>query len=555
MRDHYGFQLRVLDRAVEQTLRVQCMDGASPLFGTVEDIGQGVTCGQSGLSVARQLIEGYCVPGSARQGDETLLERACLAVSFTLGMQHEDGTLDLLTTNFHDGAETSFAMQTIGPAYLLLRMYGTGAAVERRLAGLIETFVNRAADGILAGGFHTPNHRWVVSSALALCWKITGREECLGKMRALLNEGIDCDEEGEYTERSAGVYNIVCDRSLILLAETMDMPRLLEHVSRNLAMVEKYIEPDHTVNTLNSARQDVGTSPDWRIYYGCYLFMALRTGDRGFAWIADEMMAQSLSEPLFHERAAGPGFEFFYFLLADPERLARMATLEGEPVRFNFAKHFVSSGIVRARRGDVSLTIIEKQPMFALLRLGPHPVGLRLAGCFYSKGQFEAQSIEDTPDGWRLRFAVRWGYKGPLPEKPATSDWRLMDHSRRPDVFMQDFGFDVDVRFLGDGASFGVKGWGQAGVPVKLELMLEPGGRLVTDSVELRARPGDYVYQKCAACGYVYPDRHELAVTGGFHSHYFGENMRGALPGDEKHFFLTMTAETPFERLVTLKYK
>ena len=555
MLDHYAFQLKVLDGVVRETLRAQCMDESSRFYGALEETAQGVTGPHASISLARRLIEGYCAPGGAFCGREELLDRAALAMEFALTLVHEDGTIDLVSTNFHDASETACAVQTAAPALMLLCEFGRGAPGEAALDALLQRFIDRAADGLLAGGFHTPNHRWVHAAALALCWKLTGREACLEKMRAFLAEGVDCDAEGEYTERSSGVYNIVCDRSFILLAETAGMEELLPYVERNLAMVEMYFEPDHTVNTLNSSRQDAGTSPDWRIYYSCYLYMALRTGRKDFAWIADEMLRESDYEPLFHEKRPGSLYDFLYFLLREPDTLARMAEIQGEPPAERFEKHFVKSGIVRARRGDLTLTLVKNQPLFAMLKFGAHPIWLRLAGCFYAKGQFEPQAIEDIEGGWRLRFSVRWGYKGPLPQPQETSDWRQMDHSQRPDVFMQDFGFEVTVGLTEGEARFDVASFGQDGVPVKLELLTEPGGRFETGDLALRARPGDYLYQRCDAATYQYPDRHTVSIGGGFSTHLFGENMRGALPGDQTHFFVAMTGETPLRRRVTLSFR
>ena len=555
MLDHYAFQLKVLENSVRETLRAQCMDESSPFYGALEETVQGVTGPHASIALARRLIEGCCVPGNTFCGREDLLERAALAMEYALTRIHEDGTIDLVTTNFHDASETAFAVQTAGPALMLLREFGPGGTAQEKLDALMQSFIDRAADGLLAGGFHTPNHRWVHAAALALCWKLTGREELLAKMRAFLAEGIDCDAEGEYTERSSGVYNIVCDRSFILLAETAGMEELLPYVERNLTMVEMYFEPDHTVNTLNSSRQDAGTSPDWRIYYSCYLYMALRTGRKDFAWIADEMLRESDYEPLFHEKRPGSLYDFLYFLLREPDTLARMAEIQGEPPAERFEKHFVKSGIVRARRGDLTLTLVKNQPLFAMLKFGAHPIWLRLAGCFYAKGQFEPQVIEGIGDGWQLRFSVRWGYKGPLPQPQETSDWRQMDHSQRPDVFMQDFGFEVTVGLTEGEARFDVASFGQDGVPVKLELLTEPGGRFETGDLALRARPGDYLYQRCDDATYQYPDRHTVSIGGGFSTHLFGENMRGALPGDQTHFFVAMTGETPLRRRVTLSFR
>ena len=37
-------------------------------------------------------------------------------------------------------------------------------------------------------------------------------------------------------------------------------------------------------------------------------------------------------------------------------------------------------------------------------------------------------------------------------------------------------------------------------------MLLEPGGHYITSDSEFRARPGDYVYQKCKTAKYRYDD-------------------------------------------------
>ena len=559
MNSHYQYHVRALDEAVRTVLRTQCMEQGNPFYGTIENLDKGYTGAHSAIGAARQLLEGFYTPQSAFYRDARLLERIEIAVRFALSMQHEDGTFDLLETNFHDGAETSFIMQNIGPAILLMRARMKNEGAEKALYELLVHLADRCADGILAGGFHTPNHRWVLSAALSLCSELTGREDCLVKMRALLNEGIDCDEEGEYTERSSGVYNVICDRALITLAQTRGMTELYEHVARNLRMIFKYVEPDLTINTINSTRQDVGTAPDWRIYYSIYLYMALQTGDAEFRWMADRMLEQSQGQLLLDEERASKRelayFEFMPFWELDERLQNEWTASETRAPSFEYVKHFVKSGIVRARRGDFSLTLLEKRPVFAMLQFGGHTAYLRLAGTFYACGQFAADKIEQTEEGFRMTSHRRWGYKGPLPEKPATTDWNEMDHSRRPEVMMQDYDYIVDVRLLENGASFHVTTRGVECVLTKFEILLQPGERYATADMEMRTHGGDYVYQKGDTALYRYGDHTQLRIEGGCWKHSFGEKMRNTLPGDEKSFFVAMTAQTPMDETFTLRFE
>ena len=555
MRDHLGFQVKRINQDTETVLRAQCTEEESPIYGTVESLELGYNGGMTALNAARQLIEGYYVKGGKYEHNPLVLERAAIALEYALKMQHEDGTFDLLQTNFHDSAETAFTVQTFVPAFMLMCQNKGDTPEEARVYELGMRYVNQSADGMMNGGFHTPNHRWVLSAALALCYKLTGREECRAYIQRFLDEGIDCDEEGEFTERSAGIYNVVCDRSLIYMAMLLDMPELYEHVTRNLYMVMKYFEADEGINTLNSTRQDVGTAPDWRVYYSCYLYMALRTGNGEFAYIADRMLEESQSAFVREGSGLRPTYDLLAVTLMDPELVAAQETVQGVEPDWNYCKHFVRSGIVRARKDDFTLTLIKDRPLFAKLQYGSHAVYLRLAGCFYAKGQFVAQQLEESGDGFDMTYHMRWGYKKPMREKPETSDWRKMDHSKREDVFMQDFDFRVHVSLQDKGIGLDIETAGVECVPTKLELLLEPEGRYITPSMEMHGRRGDYVYQKCDEASYQYGDHHKLTICGGYHEHYYGENMRGTLMVDDKSFFVALTAYTPVKQHVELTFE
>lgn len=559
MLSHFDYQIRTMNNAVRDALRCQCTDPASPIYGAIEWMDKGYTGNQSGLLAARQFVEGYYTPQCSYAGDKQLLERAMLGVDFALRMQHEDGTSDLLETNFHDGSQTAFDVVCIGPATLLMRRFMGDSAEEKALYERLMLYIDRCANGLMVGGFHTPNHRWVHSAALAICHALTGREECEAKMYRFLDEGIDCDDEGEFTERSSGGYNVICDKALIILAQVRGMTELYDHVARNLRMVEKYFEPDLTINTLNSTRQDVGSAPDWRLYFSSYLYMALATGDEEFRYLADRMLEQSFSQASLEAHNAFyprlPYFEFMPFWLMDEKLRNTWTEEQTKKPNLDYVKHFVKSGIVRARQGKCTLTLLENRPVFAKLQYGQHAVYLRLAGTFYAQGQFAAESIQETKDGFRMSYRRRTGYKGQFAEKPPTSVWSEMDHSKRPQVMMQDFVFHVDVKFDGNGATFHVTTEGVENVLTKFEILLEPGALYVTDAMEMHTRGGDYIYQKSETSEYRYEDHSRLCIGGGCWKNSYGEHMRGALPVDNTSCFVAMTSQTPMDETFTLHFK
>ena len=548
MRNHYAANVQFMDKCVESNLRVQRIDETSDSFGTVWDVARGYNEPCTGISLTKQFVEAYYTPESRYYHDDTLLHRALLSMKWTNARQHEDGSLDLLETNFHDSAETAFTVHELGPAYKVMKALTRHTPAEDALEIEILRYLNGSADAMINLGFHTPNHRWVISAALAYCWRLLGREDCRAHIDDFLREGIDCDENGEYTERSSGVYNAICDRALSMMARELDMPELYEHVKRNLRMILTYVEPDDTISTINSRRQDVGKAPDWTMYYSNFLQMALVTGDGEFAWVADRMLEQ------LEKRPFAPYCEQLSELILNADLRARLAEIQPVAPCFNYNRFYEASGVVRYREGDFALTIVKERPVFIKFQYKNHAGYVRMAGSFFARGQFAAQTLTRIDDGYELRFHDRWGYKRPLPEKPETSDWTKMDHSKRENVAMQDLDMVVRIHLLSDGMTLDVSGEGCANIPSKLELLFEPGGHYLTNDVIARTHGGDYFFQK-GDSEYIFDDHSGYAVQGGFRAHHAGEHLRGTLGVDNDHFFLAMTAFTPYHQSVTLKTK
>ncbi|MBR4234447.1 MAG: hypothetical protein IKR85_00110 [Clostridia bacterium] len=552
MREHFAYYIHALEEHAKNALKCQCRDKMSPYYGCFGSSGgsYGVYSGSDG---AAQLISAYSTPGCALENSTECLEGALAALRFALKYVHSDGTTDLLVTNFHDASENAFIVSLFAPAYLRLRLHGIHTNAERELDSLCFDFTDRLAQGMLAGGFHTPNHRWIQSAALAFCYKLTGRRECLARIEQFLSEGIDCDENGEYTERSTGVYNHVCNRAFIDLAFLLDRPEFLEYVRRNLKHSLTFFEPDDTVNTMNSTRQDFGQKPDTAVYYSELLYMAMRDRDAEFAWEANRMLERFIAKDKLSYALPCALYGYYTYNLLNAETADAPCITERETAK-SYEKLYAPSGIMRKRNGDFSLTLVKEHADFAKLMYKNHTVYLRLAASFFAKGQFAAQTLEKTEDGYIMSFEQLWGYKQPLETPPATSDWRRMDHSLRKDVMMQLLRYEVSVRPLETGVDLVIKAYGTDFVPLKLEILTQPG-TFVSESVLMHTRAGDYIFLKGDTAKWIYAGRDALLVKGGFHSHYTGESMRGTLGADGGCCTIALTGETPLEKRVTLEFR
>ena len=147
-------------------------------------------------------------------------------------------------------------------------------AAAAELKPKYEAIIRDAADALCHCGFHTPNHRWAIASVLMLCAKLFDKPECRTAAEAILKEGNDCNEDGEYAERSAGNYNRINNDAMIMLAVATGDESYYAPVLRNLEMMLTYIDPDDSIFTNNS------TAGTWakrstREYYLEYLYMAI----------------------------------------------------------------------------------------------------------------------------------------------------------------------------------------------------------------------------------------------------------------------------------------
>ena len=554
MQNHYQLFRDLVSQRMESIIKTHQMHKDPALSATWLNIAaSGIPDGMYVGSQSINFVIGYYLKGTPYYHDERMLEYAYESLCMYEKFLHEDGSADLAVTNFHDPAQTGFHAQALLPPALLIEKYTEHTPLEDKLFDKYLEIMKRMGDAMATLGFHTPNHRWVVSSGLASVYHFIKDPKYQETIDKFLMEGIDCDEYGEFTERSTGVYNAICDFSFFVWAELSGDDSYYCPVRRNLNLMYHFTEPDNSLNTLNSTRWDLGGAYSIAKYYPYYMLLALRDENPEFAYMADTYYDEFIKKYGQHI------FHLMLYAALHPEEEEKFERIPTQAPNTNQTIFLPNSRIARVYKPDLKATITAlctRHPIFCQLNSGSSSVKFRYAGSFFGDphSPFRAKQIEEIEDGYRLIGDEKAGYRSTLAEKPETSNWRKMDHSKRDTINIQHLHREVDIHVLDDGIRFDFRANGCDCVPTKFEIVLPIGGKLVTDSITMVPKAGAYAYLNGKAKYFINATQY-FEIEGGFIKHIYGDGMRGTFPSDAKNFTLALTDFTPQESSVTIRMK
>jgi len=507
--DIYLELVKVAEQAVEESLAKQQADGG--LRDEHEIPQPGATAG-----FLSSLAALYLAPESRYCRSPELLERMERAAEHLLRDQHPDGTIDLATTNFGSPPDTAFVLEPLCSIVEILR--ARNYRETHRLETTLETFIQRGASALTTGGIHTPNHRWVVVSALARCHHLFPDPRYLARLDEWLAEGIDLDDEGQFTERSTGIYNAITGRALLTAGRLLDRPNLFDPVRKNLETMIYFLHANGEVATDISRRQDRFQPATLRPYYHAYRYMAGHDRNGRFAAVANDLEREHLAQL---------GGELASFLEI-PDLRQDLPPHEALPT--DYEKHFPLSGFAHIRRGERSATILGGDSRFFSFRHGGAVVeAVRLASAFFGKGQFSAP-LGRSGSAYRLEQELEGYYLQPLDpaDRRPDGNWQAMPNSHRAHSNVCHLRTRVDIGEREDGFELSLNAGGTDGVPLTVEITLRPGGQLTGDALApLPDMPGAYLLVEGFA-SYELAGR-RVRIGPGFRHHAWTQ-LRGAEP-------------------------
>ena len=413
--------IKLNDENIPKALSRQLMEKSNPYYGAVYD-GDSIVSPIGTAGLIQNLMCGYVSRDSKFYKSREILDRMTLAAGALLNFQHDDGTIDLLSTNFHSTPDLGFTIYPVALSYSILLRYKH--LNYQGLPALLKEYMLKAGNALSVGGIHTPNHRWVVCGALAWLNDFFPNPLYRKRIEQWLAERIDLDPDGQYHERSTAIYTPVTNRTLLDVAKKMKIDSLFDVIRKNLNMTFYFVHANGEIATESSSRQDKYVKINMAPYYLAYNYMAILDKDSRFSGMVNYIQNTVKADQL--------GYMLPHFL-EDPTLLQNLPEAVAIPTSYH--KYFEYSDVVRIREGKVDMSIVLNNPTFFTYFKGNAALeSIRLSSAFFGKGQFESAGIEKEGDSYILSSVVSGRYYQPLPKEKipdSAETWRNVPRTER----------------------------------------------------------------------------------------------------------------------------
>ncbi|MBN2220880.1 MAG: hypothetical protein JW708_01655 [Vallitaleaceae bacterium] len=477
--------------------------------------------------------------------DQELYQAICRGIDFIASYQREDGSFDYATCNFMSAPDTSFIYKRLIAAYRLIMKYDH----ENALIELKEKYLQimlKAQEGIKNGGFHTPNHRWAICAALMQGANLRKGDpkasEYMDKAAEYLAEGIDGDEDGQYAERSTGGYNAVVNNAMISMYEESGEEKFLGYVERNLQMMLTYIDPDDSIFTQNSTRQDQGKTEYMDRYFYQYLYLTSLKFNEDFDRAAHKIIKDVV------ERGMEAPDCLHYIMLNDRMRDYRFS---GYGFLDTYRKHYESSGVVRVKTPKFGYTLLKNSSNFLFMKVNETPIYVRIGESYCAVRNFEPQTLEVKDKEYIMSAVATGWYYLPFENYEGTNDWWEMDHSKRELLCNSELKITVTIKEQEDGLDMKIATEGLDRLPLRVMVCIPSGSIIENEHFYLSAEKGSGMILRDSYVNVTHQDQC-VQIGPGFGTHEF----QGHYSGENKNdvgYTIYFNEYTPYDKTISIK--
>lgn len=556
MERYMGHIIRSTEKRVEHFLNTQVRDERRADYGAMESE---MIEAKPVIYMLASAAAVYCHPDSRFYHREELLAAMNRAMDFVMRCQRDNGGFDYPSCNFNSAADTSFCFKRLIAGYRVMEGWETysSAAGVSELKEKYMAVMKKSLNLICTGGFHTPNHRWGITAALMQGANLFAEDEefaakLLKRAGQYLAEGIDGSAEGEYAERSTGNYNAVVNNAMMAMYEESGDNVYLGYVARNLHMMLTYIDPDDTIFTQNSTRQDQGKADYPDKYFYQYLYMAAETAEGGIYGGYHDEFDRAAHKIIHDNMERGDLAPECLHIIMGHEKMAAYH-FAGYGFLDTYRKFYEEAGVLRVKKERYGYSVLKGKSAFLFLKAGTVPVYIKIGESIGSVRNFIPSSMEVRDGSCVLESVVSASYYLPFQEPPATSDWWKMDHGSRDILVNSQLTMQVVIKEEEDGLTFTVRTEGLDRVPIRVQVCIPTGAVLEHPCFRLTAGKGEDMILKD---GYVeiHHDDRVLELGPGFGAHAF----RGHYNGEERNdagYTIMLNDYTPFERTFSVKIR
>lgn len=374
----------------------------------------------------KALTTAYLTPQSRWAGDGTLLVTAQEQVTALTAMQGGDGLFG--GDNLASPPDSAFTVNDLCVTAELIGRAGR-PELEALQSGLTR-ILRSITPPLLAGGVHTPNHRWEICAALARLHRLVPDPELPARIDQWLAEGVDIQPDGMYSERSPLYASAVTNPSLLVVADALGRPELLEPVRRNLAAFAVLFDEDGIVESVHSRRQDQRKRFDGAGFLAQYRRFALSDRRPDYAALAAGILSRGIGGELAADVLA--------MTLLDPSLADPLVVPPAPGPAAPTTTLFADSGLALVRSGRRVVTVyggsdmhrhphvisgLATNPTFLRFRHGAAVLeSVRLAADFFSLGPFRSAGLRVEGDRFLLAATSVARYYQPLPAEQRKPD-------------------------------------------------------------------------------------------------------------------------------------
>lgn len=534
--------IKEYEREVEGYLKYQIKDEADPDYGGYYNKDFGVVAENCGSAAGKPIALYFC-PESRYYKSPEVLACADRFIQNLINHIHPDGTINYFACNFHSAPDTAFITLALAkPAKLIKAETDAEKAFQKKLYGLLKAM----ADGMVVEGFHTPNHRWVISAALSLVNTLIPDRRYVDRIEQYLAEQIDCNEDGEFAERSAGGYNEINNRALLILAQELGKTELLEYVRRNLNMMPVFYHTDFSIFTENSRRQDKGTAPYAEKYAYQYMLCGHVLQDESLRAIGAALLEDCIEKGRTFPLALED-------LLLFPEAFENIPAPCGIEL-FEVDRLLKESGLLRLSRKGLNLWAVEKQPCFLFIKKGDIAFYIKGGISFFNCRHLLMENIRPCENGYEMDFEGEGKYYQPFGECQGTNDWWKMDLAKRKTTGHLKIHVNVTVTPVEDGYDIHVQTDGCPASTIRFEIGVVPNVLVRGEGYRIPANAGGTLIADKGEIE-LFDGRDTVSIGPAFAANDVIKGLFGAVHPSEQLFNIYFNDETNFDRCISIRTK